>query len=267
MAPGREWRSRSPGSVVDEIQHLQRQYGVERINFLDDEFIGVGRKGRERALAIGEEIVRRLLRLYVMPIDPYVTVGELQENLLEIERVGLSHFHEGPFLARLVVFKGTALEERLRREGLLRTPERGTYLGFLDYEFCDPAVRRLRPAIHRISGELSRANARLRAIFQSGCLNAEEVAFGVNLKMAINHTFLRLLRNLLTTEDSDGFADAAAPIGEMNAALDTVERARQNGSVARFAPCRFCFGGEVVEYPSHALRRVTETLASQLLDC
>jgi len=63
MAPGREWRSRSPGSVVDEIQHLQRQYGVERINFLDDEFIGVGRRGRERALAIGEEIVRRRLHV------------------------------------------------------------------------------------------------------------------------------------------------------------------------------------------------------------
>lgn len=63
LAPGKTWRPRSAQNVVAEIASLVHQYGLERINFIDDEFIGAGTRGRARAWAIGEEILRRRLNI------------------------------------------------------------------------------------------------------------------------------------------------------------------------------------------------------------
>ena len=63
LSGGAPWRARSAVRVVDEIEELIGRYGVTRINFVDDEFIGPGARGRERARQIGEEMLRRGLRL------------------------------------------------------------------------------------------------------------------------------------------------------------------------------------------------------------
>jgi anaerobic magnesium-protoporphyrin IX monomethyl ester cyclase len=57
----RPQRYRSPGSVVDEMEQLQREYGARRFYFVDENFLGPGRHGRERAQAIAREIKRRRL--------------------------------------------------------------------------------------------------------------------------------------------------------------------------------------------------------------
>ena len=54
---GRRWRGRSPQNVVDEIEHLNRKYGVGEIHFLDDS-ISVN---RDRLMGICDEIIRRKL--------------------------------------------------------------------------------------------------------------------------------------------------------------------------------------------------------------
>jgi magnesium-protoporphyrin IX monomethyl ester (oxidative) cyclase len=51
---GRHWRARSPRNVLEEIEHLVRSYGVEHIQFEDDNL--TLRKGR--AVAIFEGMVR-----------------------------------------------------------------------------------------------------------------------------------------------------------------------------------------------------------------
>ncbi len=52
---GRRWRSRSPKNVVDEIEHLMKEYGVGEVHFLDDS-ISVNKK---RLSAICDEIINR----------------------------------------------------------------------------------------------------------------------------------------------------------------------------------------------------------------
>ncbi len=62
-APGPNWRGRSPGRVVDELEMLISEWGIEIFVFNDDNFIGPGRKGKERVYEIGEEILRRGLKI------------------------------------------------------------------------------------------------------------------------------------------------------------------------------------------------------------
>lgn len=59
LAPGKRWRARCPQKVVDEIERLQRDFGVRRFTFIDDNFIGPGRLGKARAADIARELIRR----------------------------------------------------------------------------------------------------------------------------------------------------------------------------------------------------------------
>ena len=54
-------RERGAENIVEEMSILTRDLGVRHILFVDDDFIGVGSKGLERAHAIAEEIIRRKL--------------------------------------------------------------------------------------------------------------------------------------------------------------------------------------------------------------
>jgi radical SAM superfamily enzyme YgiQ (UPF0313 family) len=56
---GLKWRYRSPGNVVDEIEHLVRDLGVEYVLFRDPMFS----LNQKRVVAISEEILRRGLRV------------------------------------------------------------------------------------------------------------------------------------------------------------------------------------------------------------
>ncbi len=58
-SPGPKWRGRSPENVVDEVEILVRDYGVDAVLFRDDDFIGPGSRGRQRARQIGEELLSR----------------------------------------------------------------------------------------------------------------------------------------------------------------------------------------------------------------
>ena len=52
---GRDWTGRSPSSVVDEIEFLQREYGIREVSILDDDL------GRDipRLGALCDEIIKR----------------------------------------------------------------------------------------------------------------------------------------------------------------------------------------------------------------
>jgi radical SAM superfamily enzyme YgiQ (UPF0313 family) len=57
----RPQRYRSPAHVVGEMEQLYYEYGARRFYFVDENFIGPGKRGRERAKAIAREIIRRRL--------------------------------------------------------------------------------------------------------------------------------------------------------------------------------------------------------------
>jgi len=60
---GMGWRGRSPDVVVAEMFALREQFEISKFVFLDDDFIGPGEQGQERARCIAEEIIRRRQRI------------------------------------------------------------------------------------------------------------------------------------------------------------------------------------------------------------
>ncbi len=72
------WRPRTADDIVDEIEHLNKN-GISNVAFCDDNFMGVGKEGKLRARAIGEEIIRRNLDIaYAIDCRP----DDLDEHLL-----------------------------------------------------------------------------------------------------------------------------------------------------------------------------------------
>jgi anaerobic magnesium-protoporphyrin IX monomethyl ester cyclase len=67
LGGGRSWRSRSPKNVVDEIESLMELYHkkaiYEVIYFSDENFIGPGENGLQRAVEIAQEILNRDLNI------------------------------------------------------------------------------------------------------------------------------------------------------------------------------------------------------------
>jgi len=55
---GPAWRARSPENVVSEIASLMHEYGCERFQFNDDNFIGPGQRGKERAHGFADQVIR-----------------------------------------------------------------------------------------------------------------------------------------------------------------------------------------------------------------
>lgn len=57
------WRARTAKNVVDEIEYLQKKYNLSIFSIYDDNFIGIGQKGKLRAKEIANEIIRRELKI------------------------------------------------------------------------------------------------------------------------------------------------------------------------------------------------------------
>jgi len=55
------WRCRSPENVVDEIEHLNREYGATKFRFVDEDFFGHCSKGYDRAIELCDELDGRKL--------------------------------------------------------------------------------------------------------------------------------------------------------------------------------------------------------------
>lgn len=57
------WRGRSPKNVVDEIESLVSDFGISEFAFADEQFMGHGRSGIQRALGIADELIKRHLHI------------------------------------------------------------------------------------------------------------------------------------------------------------------------------------------------------------
>lgn len=57
LGEGPPWRTRSPDSVIAELRWLRERFGVRRVRFTDDEFVGFGRKGEAETLAFAAAMI------------------------------------------------------------------------------------------------------------------------------------------------------------------------------------------------------------------
>jgi radical SAM superfamily enzyme YgiQ (UPF0313 family) len=62
-SPGKPWRGRSPQAIVGELQELADKFHLKRFIFQDDNFMGPGRAGQERAQQIARLIMRSGLHI------------------------------------------------------------------------------------------------------------------------------------------------------------------------------------------------------------
>jgi anaerobic magnesium-protoporphyrin IX monomethyl ester cyclase len=84
---GSRWRPRDPTLVADELEMLYHEYGASYFRFYDDTFIGVGRRGHERAIRLCEEIKSRALDLR---FDIYARANEIRkETFAALKHAGL----------------------------------------------------------------------------------------------------------------------------------------------------------------------------------
>ncbi len=60
---GPRWRGHSPEYIIDELTNLWTHYGVRHVEFVDDNFLGPGEAGYERAKAIALGIIAKGLHL------------------------------------------------------------------------------------------------------------------------------------------------------------------------------------------------------------
>jgi radical SAM family protein len=60
---GSSWRGRSPRSIVKELSALSEAFEISQFVFVDDNFIGPGRLGQERAQQIAQEIIAHNLSI------------------------------------------------------------------------------------------------------------------------------------------------------------------------------------------------------------
>jgi anaerobic magnesium-protoporphyrin IX monomethyl ester cyclase len=89
---GRQWRSRSPGNVVDEIEQLVQTYHIKQIDFNDDNIT----LNKERMESICELIVKR--RIDIEWYNPTgVRADTLDENLLvQMKKSGCKKLRVAP---------------------------------------------------------------------------------------------------------------------------------------------------------------------------
>lgn len=331
LSPGKLWRWRSHQNVVDEMEMLVREYGMEAIIFLDDNFLGPGRVGRRRAADIAAEILARGLkvhwsiacradavdqetleallpagltrvdlgleswvprqlalyhkgvtvaqnqralevlqnlklqyRLYLIPLDPFVTPEELLQNIRHMRQQGMAHVN-GPFFNRLLAFKGTSLAESLADSNLLRLPSSGkSYRGPLKYNFQHPLMEKIAASLERLDQGLESAVQRIKQMFPWPSVNEAERAFSGELIRAVGEAILELGEEVVLACQENPQADAASladkSLAEIDAALNSVAEAQAEGRLLRFATLAVKIGSRTAVFPSAEIRKLTAAL-------
>jgi anaerobic magnesium-protoporphyrin IX monomethyl ester cyclase len=120
---GISWRARSVDNLLEEIERLKRNYGVTRISFEDEDFLGFGSsQGIDRAVRFAEEILRREIKFSWATLTRVDNVEEEVFTLLK--RAGLELIFIGVENAEQRTLnryrKGVTVDQNLRAIGILK---------------------------------------------------------------------------------------------------------------------------------------------------
>lgn len=91
---GKRWRSRSAQSIINEIKYLVEKYDVNYIYFMDDEFIGPGERGRNRAKEFAKLLIESNLNIKYsiftrVDLVDYETMKVLEESGMDTIFIGI----------------------------------------------------------------------------------------------------------------------------------------------------------------------------------
>ena len=137
---GKAWRGRGPGSVLDEVEHVVRQYRFRTLDFIDSTFEDPdgGRVGKKRVRAIAQGILDRGLDIYYNVCMRAENWSDEDNDLLDLMvRSGLEKVNvgiESGVPEELLLWeKRATVADNIRVIRLLR--EHGIYLamGFIPF--------------------------------------------------------------------------------------------------------------------------------------
>lgn len=80
---GPHWRGRSPINIVDEIEAINKNYGIDVFKFNDDDIFGPGKSGRQRLIGICEEIIERGIKSHFMA---YCRINDIEREVMTLMR-------------------------------------------------------------------------------------------------------------------------------------------------------------------------------------
>jgi len=84
----KEWRARDPENIVSEIENIKRILNPKKLLFVDDNFFGPGKTGKNRALKLADMIVRKNIRI---PFSIACRIVDVDLDLFSsLEKAGLS---------------------------------------------------------------------------------------------------------------------------------------------------------------------------------
>ncbi|HRZ37584.1 MAG TPA: radical SAM protein [Candidatus Paceibacterota bacterium] len=208
-------------------------------------------------------------RLYLIPIDPYVQVPELEHNVRRMQRRGGRHVTH-PLFNRLAAFAGTPLAERIARDGLLSRRagvcacEHGR-----PYRFADPRMTAVDRALRRLDQSLARTVNAAKALLPLAAAPPPVLGFAMDWMAAINEAALETARQVLCAYRRGRPGAARERLRRGNRALAAgvrrVRRAWQEQSFATFKPFRVRVGRRTVRFPPPAFATLQRTLANAAL--
>jgi radical SAM superfamily enzyme YgiQ (UPF0313 family) len=131
------WRGRAAGNVTDELARLKTEFGVRRVDFQDDNFVGPGERGRARAVAIATQMQARRLELrFRLMCSADAVTEEVFSRLAEAGLYSVFVGIESGSRQRLRAYRKGTVEQNvqalqvLERLGLLQQSE----IGFIMFD-------------------------------------------------------------------------------------------------------------------------------------
>jgi anaerobic magnesium-protoporphyrin IX monomethyl ester cyclase len=167
--PGGPWRARSAENVVEEMAVLMKEHQPEMITFVDENFLGCGEDGIERAFQIGEEILRRKLKLNYMfncrSVDVnYDLLKLLKESGLYSLFIG---FESGSQKILDYYEKGTTVSKQLKALSIIQSLDIGLVVGYIFFDpisTIDDLRQSLRFYLKLGQSDVSKYSQRLRVL-------------------------------------------------------------------------------------------------------
>jgi len=131
-----KWRGRSPENVVEELKYLCDKWHIQLIHFTDSNFIGPGKKGRERAYKIASLIMKEGLDIN---FSFNCRVNDINRSLIKfLKRAGLVHVFIGTESASQRILdiynKGTTVKDNINAISQLRDLGINITQGFIMFD-------------------------------------------------------------------------------------------------------------------------------------
>ncbi|MBD3287401.1 radical SAM protein [candidate division KSB1 bacterium] len=132
----KKWRARSAKNVVDEMELLVKKYGVKYVGIDDDNFMGPGSKGKQRAREIADEILKRNLEIkYIFACRPNDVEYELFAHLKKSGAFGVFLGIDSMNQRSLDMFnRKLTVEQNLRAIEILDDLKMKPEYGFINYD-------------------------------------------------------------------------------------------------------------------------------------